>query len=56
MDEETEDETTTIEADIPIEIEERLTDYCTGHGVTADEVISVALLEFLDGREPEVEY
>jgi hypothetical protein len=50
------EETTTIEADIRVEIDERLADYCAVHNVTPDEVISVALLEFLDGREPEVEY
>jgi hypothetical protein len=50
------DETTTIEADVPLETEERLTDCCSAHGVTPAEVVSTALLEFLDGRDPEVEY
>jgi hypothetical protein len=50
------EETTTIEAEVSVEIEERLSDYCTAHRVSADEVVSAALLEFLDGRSPDVEY
>jgi hypothetical protein len=51
MNEETDEETTTLEAEVSVKIEERLTDYCAAHGVTPDEVVSVALLEFLDVRE-----
>jgi hypothetical protein len=50
------EETTTVEAEICVELDERLGNYCAAHGVTPDEVISVALLEFLDDREPETEY
>jgi hypothetical protein len=49
-------ETATIEAEVPVELEERLTDYCAAHGLTPDEVVATAILEFLDGRDPEVEY
>jgi hypothetical protein len=47
---------TSLEADVPTELEERLVDYCAAHGVTPDEVVATAILEFLDGRDPEVEY
>jgi hypothetical protein len=41
-------EYTTIAADIPLELEEEVTDYANGRGLTVDEVVAVALREFLD--------